>query len=63
MKNFKVCFKWYDTDTYCTNICIAENENVVKEHYCKKSKDVVVSPASDYEVEAARRRGMPIVKA
>ena len=61
MAKFRVSFRWYESDTFCTNICIAENEDVVKEHYCEKYKNVTVSPASDYAVEDAKRRGMPVV--
>ena len=58
---FKVSFRWYETDTFCTNICIAKNKDVVMEHYCEKYKDVTVSTASDYEFEDAKRKGMPVV--
>ena len=61
MAKFRVTFRWYDTDTFCTNICIADSEDTAREHYSKKYKDVTVRPAFDYEVEDAKRRGMPIV--
>lgn len=63
MKTFQATFKWYDTDTYCTNLCVAESEEEVREHYeCKGCEVVSVKEAKDYEVESAKRKGMPIVK-
>lgn len=62
MKMYSVSFKWYDTDTYCTNLSKAENEETVRNHYESKGCKVIsIKTASDYEVESAKRRGMPIV--
>jgi hypothetical protein len=61
MNSFYVTFRWYDTDTYCTNICIAENKDMVHEHYSKYN-NVSVREATAYEVETAKVKGMPIIK-
>lgn len=63
MNKYSVTFKWYDTDTYCTNICEAESEEIVREYYGNKYNEVLsVEPISDYEFETAKRKGMPIKK-
>lgn len=59
--NYKVTFRWHDTDTFCTNICVAYSEEEVKAHY-SKYRDVSIRPASNYEYETAERKGMPIVR-
>ena len=46
---------------YCANIAHAETVADVETHYNKYAW-VSVSPAADYEVEEARRRGKPIVE-
>jgi len=61
MKYYNVTFKWYDTDTYCSNIAKAECAEDVKAHYSKYDNDPIISEASSYEVEAAQERGKPIV--
>lgn len=63
MNKFQVTFKWYDTDTYCTNICLAESEEIVREYYENKYKKVLsVGSITEAEFESQKRRGMPIVK-
>lgn len=61
MKYYNVTFKWYDTDTYCSNIAKAECAEDVKAHYTKYDSDPTITEASSYEVEAAKERGKPIV--
>ena len=61
MKKFMVTFRWYDTDTFCTNVCLAKNKEKVREHYENKYRDVSVRPASDIETETAKHKGMPVV--
>lgn len=61
MKEFMVTFRWYDTDTFCTNLCIAESADKVREHYESKFSDVSVRPALKGEAETAKRKGMPVV--
>lgn len=61
MKYYNVTFKWYDTDTYCSNIAKAECAEDVKAHYAKYDSDPTINEASSYEVEAAKERGKPIV--
>lgn len=59
---FTVTFRWYQTDTYCTNLCNAKDEKAAREHYESKGCEVVsVKETPSYEVEAAKRKGMPIV--
>ena len=61
MKFFKVTFRWSDTDTWCSNIAMAETEDEVREHYKKYGGDPIISAARDWEVDEAKRKGMPIV--
>ena len=61
MKYYNVTFKWYDTDTYCSNIAKAESVEDVKAHYAKYGSDPIITEASAYEVEAAKERGKPII--
>ena len=60
MMYFTVSFQ-YSESVYCTNIAIAENEQAINDHY-SQYEWFSVSPATDAEVEAARRKGMPIVE-
>lgn len=57
---FNVTFQ-YSESVYCANIAHAETAADVEAHYSKYAW-VSVSPAADYEVEEARRRGKPIVE-
>ena len=57
---FNVNFQ-YSESVYCANIAHAETVADVEAHYSKYTW-VSVSPAADYEVEKARRRGKPIVE-
>lgn len=59
-KYYNITFKWYDTNTYCSNIAYAETEEDVKESY-SKYEIIAISEAKDYDVEDAKRRGKPIV--
>lgn len=61
MNTFNITFK-YSEDTYCSNIVIADNEEIAKKHYTDKGYEVVgLSVASEYDIEDAKRRGKPIV--
>lgn len=57
---YNVSFRWYDTGTYCTNIASAASEADVIAHYAGR-EIVSITPASDYDVQDARRRGKPVV--
>ena len=57
---FNVSFQ-YSESVYCANIAHAETVADVEAHYSEYAW-VSVSPAADYEVEEARRRGKPIVE-
>lgn len=62
MNYYSITFKWYDTNTYCSNIVIAANEDAARKHYENEGKEVVgISPASEYDVEDAQRRGKPVI--
>jgi hypothetical protein len=56
-----VTYRWYDTDTYCANICYAENDTDVYRHYGMHNY-VHVRKADDAEIMAAKYKGMPIIK-
>ena len=57
---FNVSFQ-YSESVYCANIAHAETVADVEAHYSKYAW-ASVSPAADYEVEEARRRGKPIIE-
>lgn len=59
-KYFAVSFK-YSESVYCSNIAHAETAEAVNAHY-SKYEWVSVRECEDYEVETARRKGMPIVE-
>lgn len=48
-------------DIWSSNITLAASEKRVHEYYSKKSDRVLVSKAEDWEVETAKRKGMPIL--
>lgn len=58
---FNVSFQ-YSESVYCANIAHAETAADVETYYSSKYTWVSVSPATDYEVEEARRRGKPIIE-
>lgn len=58
---FNVNFQ-YSESVYCANIAHAETAADVEAYYSSKYTWVSVSPAADYEVEEARRRGKPIIE-
>ncbi len=58
-KMYKVSFQ-YSESTYCSNIVIASNEDDVREHYNSYSW-FDIQPASEYDLECANRKGMPII--
>ncbi len=57
-----VSFQWYDTDTYCTNLCSASDTSLIISHYEDKGCRVVgIRRAEKYEIESAKSKGMPVV--
>lgn len=59
-KYFAVSFK-YSESVFCSNIAHAETAEAVNAHY-SKYEWVSVRECEEYEVETARRKGMPIVE-
>lgn len=59
-KYFAVSFE-YSESVYCSNIAHAETAEAVEAHY-SKYEWVSVSECEDYEVETARRKGIPIIE-
>lgn len=59
-KYFAVSFK-HSESVFCSNIAHAETAEAVNAHY-SKYEWVSVRECEDYEVETARRKGMPIVE-
>lgn len=57
---FKVSFQYSET-VFCTNIAHAETVQDVEKHY-NKYEWSNVAPATDAEVDEARRKGMPVVE-
>ncbi len=60
-KYFKVSFQ-YSGSVFCTNIARAESEKAVRERYERGYSWVSVSECSEYDLESARRKGMPFVE-
>jgi len=60
MKFYKVSFQYSET-VFCSNIAEAANAADVEKHYSKYTW-VNIEEATNSEVEAAKRKGMPIVK-
>lgn len=56
---FKVSFKYSDT-VYCSNIAKADTAEDVSTHYAKY-ECVTVQEAAQHEVDAAMRKGMPVI--
>ena len=59
-KFYKVSFQ-YSENVYCSNIAEAETAADVEKHYSNYSW-CSVTEANENEVEAAKRKGMPIIK-
>lgn len=59
-KYYRVNFQ-YSESTYCTNIAIAESLTNVIDHY-DKYKWASVRPASEYDIQEAKRKHMPIIE-
>lgn len=63
MTYYTVTFQWHDTTTYCSNLAHAENADAVTAHYRKKHTGYLnVTPATDSDVNDAKRRGKPIIE-
>lgn len=62
MKLYNVTFKWYETDTFCSNLVKAETEEDISAYYrTKYGNDPIITEASTYALEDAQRRGKPVV--
>lgn len=61
MKNYYNVSFQYSESSYCANIAHAESVEDVEKHYSKYAW-FKVSPASEYDVTDAQRRGKPIVE-
>ena len=59
-KYFTVSFK-YSENVYCTNIAHAETIEAVNARY-SKYEWCSVEQCKDYELDNARRKGMPIIE-
>lgn len=46
---------------YCTNLATAESIEDIQRAYADHEQ-VTINPAKDYEIESAKRRGMPVVE-
>lgn len=60
-KYFNVCYQVSET-IYSANIAHAETAEDVAAYYAKKSDNVQITEAHDYDVAAAQRKGMPVVE-
>ena len=62
MKNYyRVTFQ-YSENTYCTNIAHAADIETVNAHYNAKYAWSAARIADDYDIETARRKGMPFIE-
>lgn len=59
MKTYMITFEMKE-NIYCTNLVIAENEESAKAEY-GKYEILEIREAANYEIEEAKRKGMPIV--
>lgn len=57
---FFVNFMWSE-NVYCANIVYAENMGVIAEKYSKYGW-YQIRNAKEYELESAKRKGMPIIE-
>lgn len=63
MTTYRVSFEWYGGNTYCTNLCIAEDEQSIRAHYEGEGHHIVsIKEGTNADVTEAKRKGMPIVK-
>lgn len=58
---FNVSFK-YSEDVYCSNIAYSETAEAVQAYYEKEYEWVAVTPANDWDIEDAKRKGKPIIE-
>ena len=58
-----VTYRWYDTDTFCTNLCIADSEEAVRKCFADSEILAVRLVANDSEYQEAKRKGMPEIRA
>jgi len=62
MEKYLITFRWYNTDTYCTNIVVASNEETAKQHYSQTYNVVGIRKCQDWEYNDFTKKGMPVVK-
>lgn len=61
MKNWYMVSFEYAEGIFCTNLAAAESVEDVRAEYAKYS-NVTVNEAQPYEIESAKRRGMPVTE-
>ena len=61
MKKYYYVNFQYSENVFCANIAHAESAEAVENHYSKYNW-CYVQDATDYQVETARRKGMPIIE-
>ena len=59
---YRVTFRWHKSDTFCANLCQADNEKQVRKYY-RHHEILDIRPVTEYDRLAAARRGMPITDA
>lgn len=59
---YKATYKWYDTNTYCTNLFESPDTESIADYLKKKGiTDYDIYEVPDYEVESSKRKGMPYI--
>ena len=62
MKNYyQVSFR-YSENIYCTNMVLADSMDAALNHYCGKYSWATASEAKEYDIETAKRKGMPFIE-
>lgn len=61
MKKYYIVSFQYSERTYCTNIALSENLRAVIDHY-QKYTWCSARPATEYDIQEAKRKNMPIIE-
>lgn len=61
-KAYNVTFRWSaESNTYCSNIAIAEDIEDIKVHYAEH-EIISISEANNSDIDEANRKGKPIIE-
>lgn len=61
-RTYRVTFRWYDTDTFCTNLAKG-TEADIRKHYENKGHEIIAMATATMGDELeAEAKGMPIIR-